>query len=185
MKTMKTSIVKNIPALAIPFAMLAAPSAASAMSTVTFQGEVTDQTCNVVVNGNTSGVVMLPTVSSASLKDAGATAGLTPFTVQVDGCKAPKDAAQKISTKFLGHNVTTKGNLGNTGTATNVAIQLTDKASGGKAVVLNGLTAVAGLELPTGQTSASYQFGVQYVSENGGAGAGSVQAVAEYTLSYL
>lgn len=42
-------------AIALPFSTMAAP-------TVTFQGEVTDQTCSVNINGQTNSVVLLPTV---------------------------------------------------------------------------------------------------------------------------
>lgn len=50
-------------AIALPFSTMAAP-------TVTFQGEVTDQTCSVNINGQTNSVVLLPTVAMA---DFGAT----------------------------------------------------------------------------------------------------------------
>lgn len=177
---MKVVITKSLIALAV----MAAPAFAMATPTVTFQGEVTDQTCQATINGDTNSVVLLPTVTSTALSAPGATTGLTPFTIQVSDC-AVMGAAQNIGTEFLGHNVTTGGNLGNTGTATNVAIQLTTAADGATPIVLNGPTTVPGLVLAAGDTSASYQFGAQYISEDGSAAAGSVQAVAEYTLSYL
>ncbi|MDP0573572.1 type 1 fimbrial protein, partial [Klebsiella pneumoniae] len=49
-------------AIITAFGML--PCAAFATPTVTFQGEVTDQTCSVSINGQTSSVVMLPTVAT-------------------------------------------------------------------------------------------------------------------------
>ncbi|WP_198670200.1 fimbrial protein [Dyella sp. C9] len=168
----------------IGLAVMVVPAFALAAPTVTFQGEVTDQTCQATINGDTNSVVLLPTVSAASLLAAGATAGLTPFTIQVTGCTMGADDLA-IGTEFLGHNVTNGGNLGNTGSAKNVDIQLTTSASGGNPVSLNGPTTVPGLVLQAGATSAAYQFGAQYISEAGGGEAGSVQAVAEYTLSYL
>ena len=68
--------------------------------------------------------------------------------------------------------------------AGNVAIQLTSDAAGTAAITLNGPTSVAGLKLPAGKTSASYDFGARYISENGGATPGPVTSVVEYTLSY-
>lgn len=165
-------------------AVMAVPTLALAAPTVTFQGEVTDQTCQATINGETNSIVLLPTVSAAALSSAGATAGLTPFTLQVSGCQV-MGAAQAIGTVFLGHNVTAAGNLGNSGSAANVAIQLTGTAAGDTPVVLDGPTRVPGLVLDPGQTTASHQFGARYISEAGGAVAGSVQAVAEYTLTYL
>lgn len=160
---------------------------ANATPTVTFQGEVSDQTCQASINGGTDGVVLLPTVPANSLDSAGKTAGLTPFTISVKDCTAPA-ADMPIKTKFLGHAVTSNGNLGNvasgTDAATNVAIQLTESASGADAIVLNGPTSVAGLVLKSGQDNASYDFGVRYISENGGATAGVVTSLVEYTLSY-
>lgn len=71
-------------AIALPFSTMAAP-------TVTFQGEVTDQTCSVNINGQTNSVVLMPTVAmadfGATLAD-GQSAGQTPFTVSVSNCQA-------------------------------------------------------------------------------------------------
>ncbi|CAA0303997.1 Uncharacterised protein [Klebsiella oxytoca] len=84
----KTSI-KTMLAL-FSFAALSG-SALAATPTVTFQGEVTSQTCSVSINGETNSVVLLPTVSTADFGANlanGQTAGLTPFTVTVSGCTA-------------------------------------------------------------------------------------------------
>lgn len=167
-------------------------SSAFAAPTVTFQGEVTDQTCSVSINGQTNSIVMLPTVA---MKDFGTplangqTAGLTPFTVSLTGCTAG-DSDQNINTEFLGYNVdATSGVMGNratTNAASGFGIQLTDSGTGGNAVMLNGPTSVAGLVLPAGQDSTSYDFGAQYYVLNSiGATAGAVTAVAEYTVSYF
>lgn len=170
--------LSTIAALAIPMTTFAAP-------TVTFQGEVTSQTCKAEINGETNSVVLLPTVPTSELSSAGMTTGITPFTINVSDCQVDTTDVD-ITTKFLGHNVTTTGNLGNIATANpanNVSIQLTSDAAGKNPVVLNGLTSVGGLVLTAGQTSASHEFGAQYYAEDA-AKAGAVTAVAEYTLSY-
>lgn len=157
-----------------------------ATPTITFEGEVSTQTCQAVVNGEESAIVLLPTVSESNLATAGASAGLTPFTIALSGC-ATAGADTQISTKFLGHSVTAGGNLGNVATnspANNVALQLTADAAGTTPVVLNGVTSVPGLILASGATTANHQFGVQYIAEGGAATAGAVTAVVEYTLSY-
>lgn len=167
-------------------------SSAFAAPTVTFQGEVTDQTCSVSINGQTNSIVMLPTVA---MKDFGTTlangqtAGLTPFTVSLTGCTAG-GSDQNINTEFLGYNVdATSGVMGNratTNAASGFGIQLTDSGTGGTAVMLNGPTSVAGLVLPAGQDSTSYDFGAQYyVLDSTVAAPGAVTAVAEYTVSYF
>ncbi|WP_016585793.1 fimbrial protein, partial [Yersinia pestis] len=51
-------------------------------NTITFQGEVTAQTCSVTVNGlEANPVVLLPTVSSSDLDASGQTKGKTTFTL--------------------------------------------------------------------------------------------------------
>lgn len=166
--------------------MAALPGVVLAAPTVNFQGEVAWQSCEVTVNGEANPVVMLPSVNTADLADTGATAGLTPFTITLSACKS-RINEQQVDTHLLGHNVTTGGNLGNSATdgATNVAIQLTTDASGATPIELNGVTPVPGLVIRPMTNDVSYQFGAQYISEAGGATAGPVTAVVEYTVSYL
>ena len=163
------------------------PLIAHATPTVTFQGEVASQTCEATINGNENGTVLLPTVKTTDLATAGSTVGATPFTISVKDCTADPDNAVEISTRFLGQQVTDGGNLGNiatTNAASNVAIQLTKDSAGKNPITLNGVTNVEGLVLAKNETEASYNFGAQYISEAGGATAGTVTAVTEYTLSY-
>ncbi|MCU4413020.1 type 1 fimbrial protein [Acinetobacter sp. WU_MDCI_Axc73] len=172
--------------VAIMAAGIMAPVLVNAAPTVTFEGEVSTQTCQAEVNGQENATVLLPTVPESSLASAGAKAGLTPFTIAVKGC-ATAGADTQIGTKFLGHSVTAGGNLGNLATtnpAGNVAIQISSDAAGVTSVTLNGVTNVAGLELKSGEQAASHQFGAQYIAEGGAATAGAVTAVVEYTLSY-
>ncbi len=61
-------------------------------NTITFQGEVTAQTCSVTVNGlEANPVVLLPTVSSSDLDASGQTKGKTTFTLGVSGCTSGSD----------------------------------------------------------------------------------------------
>lgn len=178
MKTYKSLLVLFTGSILLPTITLATP-------VVTFQGEVAAQTCQATINGQTNGTVLLPTVSVGEFKNN--TAGLTPFTISISGCTVGKDAELKVGTKFLGRNVTSAGNLGNLASvapAKNIAIQLTQSATGTNPVVLNGVTKVDGLTLPMNQTAASYQFGARYIVEEGTPAPGAITAVAEYTLSY-
>lgn len=95
-------------------------SSAMAVSdnTITFQGEVSDETCSVVINGNQAKpVVLLPTVSTKDLSEQGKTAGPITFDIGLSGCTGSKDKTTKISTVFVGNQVTSNGNTGNTGSA--------------------------------------------------------------------
>lgn len=168
---------------AVPFLAFAQ----AAPNTINFQGEVTDQTCQVSVNGNPSDpTVLLPSVPAMSLATAGDTAGQTTFTVAVTGCMAPVSTTQAINTVFVGNQVTPGGNLGNTGTATNVALQLLDPAAPSMPFDLSPASGVAapGLALAVGETSASHDFAVQYITEAGGATPGSVLGSVQYSVSY-
>lgn len=157
---------------------------AHANNTITFLGEVSDQTCEVAINGATANpTVLLPTVSTADLAAAGSVAGETPFTLSVSGCTINATQALPIKTVFVGNSVTVAGNLGNTGSATNVSLQILD-AVGGNAVDLTGVATVDGLNVAAGDSTASHDFAVQYYSD-GAATAGTVVSSVQYAISYL
>lgn len=175
---------KNVLALGIAASLTVMSSLTMAASenTITFQGEVTDETCSVTVNGNdASPVVLLPTVSASTLSTPGDTAGQTTFEVGVTGCTG-SETGVTISTVFVGNQVTVDGNLGNTGSATNVDIQVVDTAD----TPINftgGFNGGGDLSLEAGETSASAIYAVQYYA-TGAATAGTVQASLQYAVSY-
>jgi P pilus assembly protein, pilin FimA len=88
----------------------------------------------------------------------------------------------KISTVFVGNQVTSNGNLGNTGSAKNVEVQLLDTSD---AVInlTNGFTGNGDLQLEAGASEASATYTAQYYS-TGKATAGSVKATLQYSVSY-
>lgn len=171
----------------ILFAALAAVpffSFAQSANTITFRGEVAEQTCSVAVNGNASSpVVLLPTVSTSDLGAAGSTAGQTEFTVSVSGCTASV-TPQAVSTVFLPNNATVGGNIANTGTATNVSLQLLDPAAPAAAFPLTGGYAAPGLQVAANETSASHNFAVRYFAEGAAATAGTVIGAVQYSVAY-
>jgi len=174
------------------FVLLAACGLATSLAqaqtsppTITFEGEVTDQTCTATINGQTDAVVALPLVKTSDFQSAGATAGTTPFTVNISGCaNVAEGKTQPVSIKFTGPNVTPQGYLANTASngAADVAVQLLD---GTQPIDLLTPTTVKVGDLSGPTPSASKEFTAQYVSEAASVGAGKVTAVVEYTLSYL
>ncbi|MCY0616939.1 type 1 fimbrial protein, partial [Klebsiella pneumoniae] len=77
------------------------------------------------------------------------------------GCTGNTAAETKISTVFVGNQVTTNGNLGNTGTAANVEVQILDTA--GKAINLtDSFKGDGDLTLAAGETEASATYTAQY-----------------------
>lgn len=172
--------------------LIVLPCTALAAPTVTFQGEVTDQTCDININGDTNSIVLLPTVKAADLGSAGASTGVTPFTITLSNCGGTSEgvsAARTVTTNFLGHSVISgTGILDNTATdskATNVGIQLLEtNDANAEAISLDGVTAAKStITLASGATSGSHTFGAKYYA-TGKASAGKVTAVAEYTVSY-
>ncbi|KHJ67546.1 fimbrial protein [Pantoea rodasii] len=180
---MMTQKNKSLLALVVSSALFSASAFAASDNTINFQGEVADETCSISVNGNAaSPVVLMPTVSKADLAASGDTAGQTAFTVGLTGCTGDASASTKISTVFVGNNVTANGNLANTGTATNVEVQLVDS----KDAVINltgGYTGSGDLTLAAGETEASATYNAQYYA-NGVATAGTVEASLQYAVTY-
>jgi len=155
-------------------------------NTVTFQGEVTSETCSVTINGNSAKpIVLLPTVNASALAAAGSTAGQATFDIGVTGCTGNATAATTINSVFTGNSVSTAGNLSNvasTDAATNVEVQILDTAS--KAIdFTSGFTGAGDLTLAAGAKSATATYTAQYYA-TGEATAGAVEATMQYAVSY-
>ncbi|WLI76569.1 fimbrial protein [Kosakonia sp. H02] len=176
--------MKSICAAATIFALGVSSSAfaANASNTVRFMGEVSEQTCNIDLNGSTtSPVVLLPTVSNSQLTSVGATAGETPFTVTLSGC-GPQVANAGIV--FISNH--TEGvNLKNTAAtapATNVAIQLLE----GPTVLdfVNNKAETAKQSVGGSNTSAAFDLTARYVA-TGVVTSGNVEAQAHFAVTYM
>ena len=154
--------------------------AQSASPILNFEGEITNLTCNVAVNGNTSSPqIALNPAKVADLATPGATAIPTPFTMTLTGC----DNSSTANIKLVPTAITAGGNLKNmltTGQANNVNMQLYN--NGGTLA----LTSAAGVNVPVviANGTATSQFGVRYVAEGGSAGEGLVKSSVQYAISY-
>lgn len=146
-------------------------------NTINFRGEVTSQTCNVSINGETtSPVVLLPTVSSSVLTTAGQTAGNTGFSIEIKDCTQASKAKAWIYTALNGSN----GNVLNTGgTASNVEIRLLDGVTQ-QQVFMTHATSQATI---SSSGTASIPLVAQYYS-TGNTSAGSVIGTAMYIMAY-
>ena len=149
--------------------------------TVTINGKVTDQTCKVSANSKDI-TVTLPTVGVGSLATAGTTAGRTPFTINLENCKAG-DVSAFFET---GGNVdAASGRLNNTGNASNVQVQLLSDSS----VVIPVLANAAQAPVTTKATvakdgdSAALNYYAEYYA-TGAAKAGDVATSVQYTINY-
>ncbi|WP_233861915.1 fimbrial protein [Paraburkholderia adhaesiva] len=152
-----------------------------------FQSGVADQTCRISVDGDAARLsVLLPPVSATELTTAGDTAGHTAFALTISDCIVALAIPQAISTAFVGDVVTAGGNLGGSGSATNVSLQLLDPASSADPVdfTASGGIHVTNPTLQDGSTSASHDLAVQYITEEGSASAGSVLNSVQYRMTY-
>lgn len=147
---------------------------------VTINGMVTDQTCEVSANSKDI-TVTLPTVGVGSLT-AGTTAGRTPFTINLENCKAG-DVSAFFET---GGNVdAASGRLNNTGAAKNVQVQLLSDSS----VVIPVLANAAQAPVTTKATvakdadSAALNYYAEYYA-TGDATVGNVATSVKYTINY-
>ncbi len=85
-------------------AFIAASGHAWAANTINFSGEVTDQTCSAVVDGNTDPTVVLQSVPVSALNGTvGKTAGETSFTLRLTGCVCPDQHQRALHRRLPGH----------------------------------------------------------------------------------
>ncbi|KPC53809.1 fimbrial protein [Amantichitinum ursilacus] len=160
------------------------PAAAFALSdnTLQFQGEVTNQTCQVTINGNkTMPIVLLPTTPISKLTAANMTAGRTEFSMEVSGCTVATTALD-IKTVFIATTPNAAGRMSNTGDATGVSLQIVDPVNAYRVVNLAG-QGETGVQVAVGATSATRKYAVEYVAD-AVAGAGSVAGSVQYAISY-
>lgn len=150
-------------------------------NTITFKGEVTSQTCQVTINGEeTSPVVLLPTVADSEFAGQGSVTGDTNFNIDLKNCNTALTSAKA---NFVGNNVLASGNLGNTGTATGVSIQLAN-GNGGAALDFNAADVVSSAATISSTGTATIPFTARYFAEEATVGAGTVVASTQYSVSY-
>ncbi|MDO1528616.1 fimbrial protein [Fulvimonas sp. R45] len=187
---MKISILASTLVVATA-ALLASPMAARAADgTITFNGDITGQTCDI--NGNGTGgkdfTVTLPTVSKSTLASAGSWAGRTPFTIGLSNCSP---ANGNVSTYFepgtsvdlaTGQLIVDSG----ANAATNVELALlngdTSQIHVGATTAGADSSGSESVALSSGAATLNYY--VQYVAYNGAATEGSVASRVNYTLVY-
>ncbi|WP_233808504.1 fimbrial protein [Paraburkholderia sp. HP33-1] len=149
---------------------------------VTFNGQLTDDTC-VINAGDEDQTVTLPTVSAKSLPTAGAAYGSKAFTISVSQCPS---TLSKVAAHFETTNMDPKtGNAINLAVATpaqNVEVQLLDRNGTmvGDTPLLLGNT---GAYVSITNQAATMTYAGQYYA-TAPATAGNVTAVVRYTLAY-
>lgn len=177
---LSTALVAALGAIAfIP----AAQAATATDGTITINGQVVATSCAVAVNGGGSnGTVTLKPAPTSMLATTGSTYGDMPFTIAVTGCDASLNG-KTVTPFWSGTNINSNGRLKNTGTATNVDLQLLN-SDDSTAITLNGPEGGQGT---TGTAVASGAATMTYYARyyaTGAATAGPVSSTVNYTLIY-
>ena len=184
--------MKNVLLPAFAFGFLISASAAYAEGEVdpvtttggqvTFNGEITIGACSVA-SDDTNKIVNLDTVRSSvfTAKDQVANAR-KPFTISLQDCDTT--TYKNVSVSFTGQADATSPNLlannAGAGAATNVGLQI--YGPNNEALAL-GTGQTAPVALNEGATS-TINFAADYVSTAAVVGAGKVQSVANFMLTY-
>ncbi|WP_434638741.1 fimbrial protein [Klebsiella sp. I138] len=129
---MKKSVISA--SVCAVFAIAAFSAHAASTGTITFNGELTDTTCQVDINGQGSdATVVLPTVGVNQLTASGDTTGRTSFNMNISDCVIGTEGGHsKVSAFFQPGNTVdlSTGRLKNTGgSATNVDLRLLDASN--------------------------------------------------------
>jgi len=171
--------------LAAVIALACAGSAQAADGTITINGQITDVTCNVAVNGGTqNATVTLPTVSTSSLDAAGKTAGATPFNITLSGCVSATGGTLNTASTWFEPGATvdsTTGRLISNGTVNNVQVEL---LSSSMTAIKAGAATQHDTPVSISSGTGTLSYYAQYHATNGAATAGSVTASVQYTIVY-
>ncbi|MGL5631475.1 MAG: fimbrial protein [Azovibrio sp.] len=167
------------------FFIAACPALAVAANELQFQGNITVSTCNVLVNGEASPIVRLPTIPAIQLEDMNSAAGETSFNITLSSCPISSNLVE-IKTLFVASNVTPFGDLRNTGTAGNVDLTLSATSRGYPIDLNGGWTSPSGMgiRLPANSSSTSKDYFVRYHSTLGNTTPGTVRGSVQYAILY-
>ncbi|MBL5904974.1 fimbrial protein [Serratia fonticola] len=159
---------------------------AASTGTITFNGELTANTCDVVVDGQQAdATVILPTVSTSQLQTATRTAGDTGFVMALSNCAGTLETASAFFQAGASVDAVTGRLLNTTGGATNVSLQLLDASSPTQAVIKAGsqdqVDAMTYQDVTGG--SATLPYIVRYYAE-APTTAGTVVSNVVYSIQY-
>lgn len=184
---------KTIIALSLLSAVSAVSAHAASTGTITFNGELTDSTCDVTINDGTTadGTVTLPTLSVSELAAKSEVAGKTDFHMNLTKCSPVTGAGSTVSAFFeQGATVDSQtGNLLNTLNddtgAKNVQLQLLDGSKSYSAIKAGSSSQVtdAGYVAVAEDGTAYLPYAVQYFATNKTT-AGKVTSSVVYSLQY-
>ncbi|MCE0813793.1 fimbrial protein [Buttiauxella sp. S04-F03] len=169
---------------------------AAAVNTITFNGHITDATCDVTLQykgaeagSEGTGSIDVGEVSASALIDPNSSAGQEPFHILAKNCSLGTSAKTKIAANFKSANGDNQGYLNNiaiASAATNVQFRLRDSAS--KIIKVNDPNQVTNTATTTINTDVGgitdMLYYVEFVSTAGSATQGNVTSTVDYELMY-
>ncbi|MNV19698.1 Laminin-binding fimbrial subunit ElfA precursor [compost metagenome] len=172
-----------IAAVAFTGALALSQFASAADGNISFNGEITGQTC-VINGGNKDIVVTLPTVAASTLSATGKTAGKTPFSIDLTGCAATPAKVQVQFEPGATVDSTTGRLIPAPGGATNVQVGLSN-ADDASAIKLGlALSAQNSRAADIVNGAASLRYTAEYVASGGAATVGKVTTSVVYSIAY-
>ncbi|WP_373377365.1 fimbrial protein [Cupriavidus nantongensis] len=177
---------KLLAALIVAGTAMGAQFAHAADGTITFNGNITAQTCKINGNGTNSHDfnVQLPTVSTSTLKAPGNVAGQTPFNIALTDCTPDSGNVHT----FFEAGPTTDATTGNlileTGGAQNVQIRLLNGGTANTPIKAGFTDAAQGSNsVPITNGAATLWYYAQYYA-TGQATAGAANSSVMYSIAY-
>ncbi|MEC3768669.1 MULTISPECIES: fimbrial protein [Cupriavidus] len=177
---------KLLAALIVAGTAMGAQSAHAVDGTITFNGNITAQTCKINGNGTTFSdfTVRLPTVSASTLKQLGDVAGQTPFNIALTDCTPDTGNVHTFFEAGPTTDATTGNLIVDAGGATNVQIRLLNGGTANtpiKAGYTNLSQNSNAVALVNG--AATLWYYAQYYA-TGQATAGAANSSVMYSISY-
>ena len=172
---------KSILASLLAVSSLAPLAAFASDGTITFNGSVTAQTCTI--NGGVPTFTkILPQVSANTLNAAAARAGTTNFSIALTACTPAIGGARVFFEAGPGVDAVS-GRLNNTGSATNVQVELLNATGGSIVAGAAAGSQNSGNFTPIIGGAATLNYAAQYYA-TAAATAGTVAASVTYSIEY-
>ncbi|MCH7389032.1 fimbrial protein [Acinetobacter dispersus] len=174
--------------LALAFVALGVTNIAMAdTGTINFTGQVIQDSCATALTGGASATaVTLATVNRNALATAGDTANETGFSLNVTGCEGADARGVHFTLTPASFDTTNNSLIANTGTATNVGVEIARGTVGTStpyafagAAASSGNVAITGATAGTGSLPLTAKY-----KATGNATAGTVLAALGWTLVY-
>ncbi|EMB4325089.1 fimbrial protein [Pluralibacter gergoviae] len=174
---------KKIIAAALVASAVMSASAMASDGTVTFNGSITDETCEVTSNSKALTVDM-GVAGSNSFSGKGSTSLAKPFVIELTNCPAAWTATPKdVRVNFDGdidNGDSSILKLDSASDAKNVGIQIRDASNN----VVNMQEDSSTYTVTGGPTVNKLRFTARYIATAASVGAGTANAVTQFSINY-